>query len=165
MQIASILEPKSNVAYILKEFKRHLPGSCEELKGADLEAFNKKMDELNNKKEPDAFGFIDYIVSKELSTYIQGLKPKGTKKKPLSFERLNLMVMPIFKYFESEKAKEITNMAESLDKYVDLVLNHTNINTNTQFETMLNLYLVLGTETVLKSTMFINMVNFLVKNK
>lgn len=30
---------------------------------------------------------------------------------------------------------------------------------------MLNLYLVLGTETVLKSTMFINMVNFLVKNK
>lgn len=75
------------------------------------------------------------------------------------------MVMPIFKYFESEKAKEITTMAESMDKYVDLVLNHTNINTNTQFETMLNLYLVLGTETVLKSTMFINMVNFLVKNK
>jgi hypothetical protein len=112
-----------------------LPGSCEELKGKDLEAFNKKMDTLNNDKNPDAFGFIEYIASKDLSAYIQGLKPKGTKKKPLSFERLNLMVMPIFKYFESDKAKEIKKIEETLKIYLDLVLNHTNINTNTQFET------------------------------
>jgi len=75
------------------------------------------------------------------------------------------MVMPIFKYFESEKAKELKKVEETLKLYIDLVLNHTNINVNAQFETMLNLYLVLGTETVLKSTMFINMVNFLLKNK
>tara|TARA_B110000285_G_scaffold228461_1_gene291474 strand:+ start:1091 stop:1360 length:270 start_codon:yes stop_codon:yes gene_type:complete len=89
------------------------------------------MDTLNDKKNPDAFGFIEYIASKDLSTYIQSLKPKGTKKKPLSFERLNLMVMPIFKYFESEKAKEIKKVEETLSIYLDLVLNHTNINTNT----------------------------------
>jgi len=75
------------------------------------------------------------------------------------------MVMPIFKYFESEKAKELKKVEETLALYIDLVLNHTNINVNAQFETMLNLYLVLGTETVLKSTMFITMVNFLLKNK
>jgi len=75
------------------------------------------------------------------------------------------MVMPIFKYFESEKAKELKKVEETLALYIDLVLNHTNINVNAQFETMLNLYLVLGTETVLKSTMFINMVKFLLKNK
>jgi len=115
----------------MSEFKRHLPGSCEELKGKDLEAFNKKMDTLNDVKNPDAFGFIEYIASKDLNTLIQGLKPKGTKKKPLSFERLNLMVMPIFKYFESEKSKEITKVEETLNLYIDLVLNHTNINTNT----------------------------------
>ena len=89
------------------------------------------MDTFNNSKNPDAFGFIEYITSKDLSTYIQGLKPKGTKKKPLSFERLNLMVMPIFKYFESQNAKEITKVEATLTTYIDLVLNHTNINTNT----------------------------------
>jgi hypothetical protein len=105
------------------------------LKGKDLDAFNKQMETLNDKKNPDAFGFIQYIASKELSTYIQSLKPKGTKKKPLSFERLNLMVMPIFKYFESEFGKDITKVEETLALYIDLVLNHTNINVNTQFET------------------------------
>lgn len=95
------MEPKENIRYIMSEFKKHLPISCEDLSGKSLDAFNKKMDALNNEKNPDAFGFIDYIVSKDLSPYLQGLKPKGTKKKPLSFERLNLMVMPVFKYFES----------------------------------------------------------------
>jgi hypothetical protein len=88
------------------------------------------METLNNKTNPDAFGFIQYIASKELSSYIQSLKPKGTKKKPLSFERLNLMVMPIFKYFESEKASELSKVEETLAVYIDLVLNHTNINVN-----------------------------------
>ena len=112
-----------------------MPGSCEDLSGKQLDEFNKKMEALNDKKNPDAFGFIEYIASKDLSTYIQGLKPKGTKKKPLSFERLNLMVMPIFKYFESQKSKEVKKVEETLKTYLDLVLNHTNINTNTQFET------------------------------
>ena len=62
---------------------------------------------------------------------MQGLKPKGTKKKPLSFERLNLMVMPIFKYFESEKAKELKKVEETLNLYIEMVLNHPNINVNT----------------------------------
>lgn len=62
---------------------------------------------------------------------MQSLKPKGTKKKPLSFERLNLMVMPIFKYFESEKAKELTKVEETLNLYIEMVLNHPSINVNT----------------------------------
>ena len=72
------------------------------------------MDSLNDAKNPDAFGFVEYIGSKDLSAYIQSLKPKGTKKKPLSFERLNLMVMPIFKYLESEKQKELTQIESTL---------------------------------------------------
>ena len=43
--------------------------------------------------------------------------------------------MPIFKYFESEKAKELKKVEETLALYIDLVLNHTNINVNAQFET------------------------------
>ena len=88
------------------------------------------METLNNKTNPDAFGFIQYIASKQLSSYIQSLKPKGTKKKPLSFERLNLMVMPIFKYLESDFSSELAKVSSTLDLYIDLVLNHTNINVN-----------------------------------
>ena len=46
MQIAKILKPKENVAYVIGFFKDHLPGTCEELAGKDLEKFQKKMDEL-----------------------------------------------------------------------------------------------------------------------
>ena len=93
------------------------------------------MESFKDQKNPNAYGLIDYIASKELNPYIQSLKPKANKKKPLSFERLNLMVMPIFKYFETEKAQETSKVTNSLNTYTELVLNHTNININTQFET------------------------------
>lgn len=88
-----------------------------------------------NEKNPDAYGFIDYIVSKDLEEYIQTLKPKGTKKKPLSFERLNMMILPIFKYFESEKKSDMNKNKKSLEAWISMVQSHKNINLNTMFET------------------------------
>ena len=68
MQIAQLLNPKENVKYVLTEFKEHLPVSCPELKDKELANFQKKMDELI--KKTDAFGFIEYLASKELSQHI-----------------------------------------------------------------------------------------------
>jgi len=108
------------------------------------------------------------VVGKDLNQYMQTLKPKGTKKKPLSFERLNILVLPIFKYIEFDKIKnQKTNKSENyeyLHNYVGFVKSHTNINKNTMFETMLNLYLVLGNETAMKSEVFSLMVEFLIEN-
>lgn len=136
MQIAQILEPKKNVNYIIGEFEKHLPGSCEELanNGKALKAFNQKIAQLSNAKNPDAYGFIDYLVSKDLEPYLQTLKPKATKKKPLSFERLNMLILPIFKYFETEKRSEAAKNIKSLDSWVEYVMAHKNINLNTMFE-------------------------------
>ena len=68
-------------------------------------AFEKKMNDFSNPKNPDAYAFMEYITSAAFQKdCLPLLKPKGTKKKPLSFERLNIMVMAIFKYFESEVA-------------------------------------------------------------
>jgi len=76
--------------------------------GADkkyMEKFEETIDTLCNKTiGSDPHGFIDFITEKELRNYIETLKPKGIKKKPmyLSFDRLNMMIMTIFKFFESE---------------------------------------------------------------
>ena len=35
--------------------------------------------------------------------YLSTLKSKPTKKKPLSNERMNFMIMPVFKYLESKR--------------------------------------------------------------
>lgn len=64
--------PKENVNYIIGEFGKHLPGSCDELKD-DAKAhkqFTDKLGKLSNAKNPDAYGFIDYIISKDLEPYI-----------------------------------------------------------------------------------------------
>jgi hypothetical protein len=124
------------VNYIIGEFKKHLPGSCEELANDQkaMKQFEQKIGQLSNAKNPDAYGFIDYIVSKDLEAYIQTLKPKATKKKPLSFERLNMMVLPIFKYFENEKSTETAKNKKSLDLWVSYIISHKNINLNTMFE-------------------------------
>lgn len=99
MQIASLLTPEENVIYVVNKFRDQLPMSVESY--ADAKAFDKAMDGFSNKKAPDAFGFMEYLTSKDMrENAVQQLKAKGTKKKPLSFERLNIMVMTMFKHFE-----------------------------------------------------------------
>jgi hypothetical protein len=49
---------------------------------------------------PDAYGFVKYVTSGDLKSYISGLKPKATKKKPLSFDRLNIIMMSVFNFLE-----------------------------------------------------------------
>jgi len=90
----------------MTKFKQYLPLSFEDLANdeEDLERFELKVDSFKSqgKKGPDAHGFLAFLTSEEMVTkYINQLRFKSTKKKPLSFERLNLIVFPIFKYFES----------------------------------------------------------------
>ena len=50
------------------------------------------------------YGFLDFVMTgKEVGEVVNGLQYKATKKKVFSFERLNLMIMPMFKFLESEK--------------------------------------------------------------
>lgn len=105
MLIASVQSPKENVAYVLNKFKEQFPLSCDGFNGDDgvMKKFNDKIDSLVSKKGgPDAYGFIDYLTGKELQIYLQAVKIKPIKKKPMSFERLNMVIMTIMKYFESE---------------------------------------------------------------
>ena len=111
---------------------------------------------------------MNYITGKDLDTYVQAVKPKPTKKKPMSFERLNMVVMTIMKYFEQElevsknqNDHKAENIIECLDNWVKTIRNHQNLNVNSKFESLLNIYLILSTTTNLKSVIFVAMVNFL----
>lgn len=93
---------------------------------------------------------MDYLTGKELDPYIQAVKPKPTKKKPMSFERLNMVIMTILKYFESEMDGQKNQadqkaMLDSLSKWIKTITEHQNLGANWQFEALLNIYLVLGT--------------------
>ena len=48
---------------------------------------------------------------------------KPTKKKPLSFERLSMIIIPIFKYFEDEKVFKSDNarILKTLDLWLNFV--------------------------------------------
>lgn len=113
------------------------------------------MNKINDKKRgPDAYGFIDYLTSKDMNGPLSTLNYKKiTKKRPFNFDRLNMIVMAMFKYMEAEKKGEIAKVKAALDKWCTCVieLQSTNLNTNAIFETLLNLYLVLGTDTSLKA--------------
>jgi hypothetical protein len=54
---------------------------------------------------------------------MSSLKPKPTKKKPLSFDRLAMIVIPIFKYFEQEKLFKAENakIIKSLETWLKFV--------------------------------------------
>jgi len=137
-----------------------------------LKKFNEKMDTLigNSKKGgADAYGFMNYLTGKEMNPYIQVVKVKPTKKKPLSFERLNMVIMTIIQYFESEieaskNQSDQKTQTDALQKWIKTITGHQNLSVNTQFESMLNIYLVLNTLTTLKTTIFLAMVNFLTKH-
>jgi hypothetical protein len=157
------------VNYIISEFKKNLPDTVEELGGQakDLKKFNDSIDKLNKSNSPDAYGFIDYICSKEMTAHINSLKQKATKKKPFSFERLSFVILPLFKFFESRVGNkgEMEKINKSISQWFGIVQNHPNINLSTKFDAMLHLYLALGTETSLKSIIFLQMVHFLVAHK
>jgi len=139
MLIGQILEPEESAKYIFRKFKELLPDNCEELKNNDKEykAFMEKMEKLEQGKEPDCHGFIEYLAGKELEKHLLTLKVKPTKKKPLSYERLNFMIMPIFKYFETTKVSEKGQMPlikTSLTTWLNFLISHKAVNLNAIFE-------------------------------
>ena len=139
MQIASILSPEENVCYVIQKFQTQLPMSVEALSDPKATtAFDKKIKEMSNPKSPDAYAFIEYITSADFQkNCLSVLKPKGTKKKPLSFERLNIMVMAIFKYLETlveAKKGDKPRMKECLAKWLQVIQAQNNIAVNSQFE-------------------------------
>ena len=54
---------------------------------------------------------------------MSSLKPKPTKKKPLSFDRLAMIIIPIFKYFEQEKVfkSESQKIVKTLEMWLKFV--------------------------------------------
>lgn len=159
--------------YAIAKFKEQFPLSCDEFNGDQKEQtkFNDKIDGLLTKKGgPDAYAFMDYLTGKELDKYIQEVKPKATKKKPMSIERLNMVIMTILKCFESEiegaknQQEKASDALNCLSNWIKTIKEHQNLNVNSQFEALLNIYLVLGTQTAMKSTVFMAMVDFLSKH-
>ena len=115
MQLAHILDPEENISYVIERFQENLVETCEDLKSndKDLKTFESSIAKIlagDKKKKVDAHAFIEYITGKDLEKYLSTLKPKPTKKKPLSFERLAMIVIPIFKYFEEEKVFKAENV-------------------------------------------------------
>ena len=126
MQLAQILDPEENISYVIQKFKENLVETCEDLKtnAKELKDFEGKINKIlagDKKKKVDAHSFIEYITSKDLAGYLSSLKPKPTKKKPLSFDRLSMIIIPIFKYFEDEKVFKSDNA--KILKTLDLWLN------------------------------------------
>jgi DNA repair ATPase RecN len=128
MQLAQILDPEENISYVIQKFKENLVETCEDLKtnAKELKDFEGKINKIlagDKKKKVDAHSFIEYITSKDLAGYMSSLKPKPTKKKPLSFERLSMIIIPIFKYFEDEKVFKSDNarILKTLDLWLNFV--------------------------------------------
>ena len=126
MQLAQILDPEENISYVIQKFKENLIETCEDLKtnAKELKDFEGKISKIlagDKKKKVDAHSFIEYITSKDLAGFMSSLKPKPTKKKPLSFDRLSMIIIPIFKYFEDEKVFKSDNV--KIIKTLDLWLN------------------------------------------
>ena len=158
MQLANILEPEENISYVISKFKESLIETCDDLKSNDKEMkdFEGKINKIlagDKKKKVDPHAFIEYLTSKDLSKYMASLKPKPTKKKPLSFDRLAMIVIPIFKFFEKNYKNDGAKILKTLEQWLNFVKSQEQ-NLNTVFESQLNLYLVLSEETVMKSIVF-----------
>jgi hypothetical protein len=124
---------------------------------------------VSNPLQPDAYGFLAFIAGKEMSLYMNSLKQKATKKKPFTFDRLCFVIIPIFKYLEHLKTEgnkgEMDRINAAIDSWFSIVNNQPNINMNSRFESILNIYHVLGSSTSLKSVIFMRMVTFLQQKK
>mgnify|MGYP006092602417 CR=1 FL=1 len=142
MQLAQILDSEENISYVIEKFRDNLIETCEDLKtnAKELKDFEGKINKIlagDKKKKVDAHSFIEYITGKDLSGYMSSLKPKPTKKKPLSFERLSMIIIPIFKYFEDEKVFKSDNarINKTLDLWLTFVKSQKEQSVNTLFET------------------------------
>lgn len=67
---------------------------------------------------PDAHAFVKFVTGKDLEKYLSTLKAIATKKKPLSIYRLNIIMMSVFKYLETNIKKESKQVQESLDSWL-----------------------------------------------
>ena len=109
--------------------------------------------------------FISFLCTADVKTHIYELRKTATKKKPFSFERLCLMILPLVKYFEvtCKTEAELGRAFDSICKWIALVEADTNetINLNAKFEAILNIFLILDGSTVLKAHMFLQLVGFL----
>jgi len=83
-----------------------LQQSCD---GFDLNsrtAFTESVNKtISDKNKPNVHGFIDYICTGDIVKMIYSLKKAATKKRPLSFERLSFVMLPLVKYLESTITK------------------------------------------------------------
>jgi hypothetical protein len=142
MQLAHILQPEENITYVIQKFKENLIETCDDLKNneKELKDFEGKIGKIlvgDKKKKVDAHAFIEYITSKDLQKYMSSLKPKATKKKPLSFDRLSVIIIPIFKFFEQEKEfkSESQKIIKTLELWLSFVKDCKEQTKNTIFET------------------------------
>jgi len=132
----------------MENFAEKLPQTLEELASdaKALKSLQEKVGKMANpgeelikgklqKIEPDVHGFMEYLMGDEMKGWMAQLLPKATKKKPLSFERLNMIVMPLIQFLETHKPKELAATASLVEKWLDLVVEHQGLNLNTQFET------------------------------
>ena len=88
-------------------------------------------------KSIDIYGFITYLASAEIVTHIHSLKQRATKKKPFSFERLSLVFLPIFKFFEVKRIGnegELAKIRNAISEWMQIINSHSGINVNTKFE-------------------------------
>ena len=60
---------------------------------------------------------------------------------------------------------QVAKAEKLLENWIAFLLNCDSLNLNAKFESMLNIYLVLGNSTSLKASLFIRMVEFLVEKK
>jgi len=92
------------------------------------------MDKIIATKKDNVFSFFDYLSSKELLPYINSLKQKATKKKPFSFERLTFVMLPLFKFLESQIALGNDRIKKSITQWFSVVEQQPNINLSTKFD-------------------------------
>ena len=117
MHIATVSSHRENVHNAILKFQEQLPASSENMSDDQLNKFNTKIDKILKGKEPDCHEFIDYLTKDNtVSPFLNALKPKATKRRPLAFERLNMILMSIFKYFENEITEKGNKMSKEVPK-------------------------------------------------
>lgn len=138
MLIAQTQDLNTGVRSTITQFRDNFPQSCEGFDEKSRQAFVERIDKtIKNKNKPDVHDFINYLCSADIVKNIYTLKKAATKKRPLSFERLSFVLLPLVKYLESTIGKnqeEIKKIQESLSKWISMVENNTNIHLNTKFE-------------------------------
>ena len=81
--------------------------------------------------------FIAYLCSDELKPHVNALKKATTKKKPIGFERLSWVLLPLVKYCEVSQSKseaEVKQIQDSIKLWISMVENHPTINLSAKFE-------------------------------